>query len=104
MHEHITAAGFVVCNNEAIWGVGATSDKAWADFVGNLEAGTVIVAEGEDAPEDDSRWVRERDYRIRAATAALMQQVAERGGNIAWEVARGVCCTIEEFEAGDAAG
>jgi hypothetical protein len=98
MHENITSAGFVVYNNEVIVGVGATSDEAWGDFVREMGPGVTIVAEGEEPPDDGRNWVRERDYKIRAATQALIDQVARQGGNVAWGIARGICCTMDELE------
>jgi hypothetical protein len=101
MHEHITAAGFVVCNNEAIWGVGETSDKAWSNFVTEMASspGIVILGETEEIPAEPCNWVRESDYKIRPASEALIDLVEREGGDVAWAVARGVLCTVEEFEA-----
>jgi hypothetical protein len=102
MHEHIKSAGFVVCNNEAIWSVGATSEQAWNSFVELMaENHTVIVEDGEEHPDGPEAWVEASDYKIRPATAALIEQVKERGGNVAWDVARGVLCTVEEFDGDD---
>lgn len=100
MHEHIKSAGFVVCNNEAIWGIGNTSDEAWSNFVTEMASspGVVILGENEDIPDEPCNWVRESDYTIRPATEALIDLVKERGGNVAWDVARGILCTVEEFE------
>lgn len=103
MHEHITAAGFIVCSNEAIWGVGTTSDEAWNSFAKLMaDNHTTIVAENDEAPDEPCTWVYERDYKIRPATEKLMTAVMYKGGNVAWDVARGVCCTVEEFEASEA--
>ena len=79
--------------------VGATSDEAWADFLREMtDAHITVIAEGDEVPDDFRSYVRERDYHIRSATQALIGLVAQRGGNVAVEVARGVLCTVEEFE------
>lgn len=35
---------------------------------------------------------------VSPATQGLIDEVAERGGAIAWAKSRGVCCTVEEEE------
>lgn len=101
MHENIKSAGFIVHdNNQVIFGLGATSDEAWADFLREMgDANVIVLAKGEERPENRD-YVREEGYPIRAATAALMQLVAERGGSVAWSVARGIACTVAENEEG----
>jgi hypothetical protein len=99
MNDHITAASYVVCNNEAIWGVGETEDMAWTDFVRQMEnANILIVSWGGEPPDDGSAWTRGHDYRVRPATAALLAQVEAEGGNIGWREAGGVACTVAESE------
>jgi hypothetical protein len=106
MHEHLTAAGFIVHDNEAIYAIGATSDEAWSAFVREMaeSPGIVILGENEDTsdlpdiPDEPCNWMRESDFHIRAATAALLAMVEERGGNIAWDARRGIACTVEEGE------
>ena len=96
-----TAAGYIVHNDNAIWGVGATADAAWEDFrAGMREAGVVILTTDQDADEQLGSWTREGDYTIRPATAALLAEVAARGGAIAWGEIGRVACTIEEEAAG----
>jgi hypothetical protein len=92
-------AGYVVANNEAIWGTGDTADAAWADALANMERGTVVVAEGEDPPEDGCPWIRARDYRIMPATTGLLVAVEGVGGDLCWDVVRGVACLPYEAEA-----
>ena len=44
-----TAAGYVVCDNEAIWGYGATEYEARADFETTMRsAGIAVLADDED--------------------------------------------------------
>ena len=92
-------AGFVVANNEAIWGTGDTADAAWADMLANLEPGTVLVTEDEETPDDGRPWTRARDYRILPATTGLLVAVEGVGGDLCWEVVRGVACMRHEAEA-----
>lgn len=97
MIEH---AGFIVTNNEAIWGFGPTADAAWQDFLNGMASARVrVVDEPTEADLDDgANWTREGDYTIRSASAALLRKVETHGGAIAWSHRNGVCCTREEEE------
>ena len=90
------SAGYVVCSNEGIHGIGATADDAWSDFEGGLWE-VAIVTQGDDTPEDCNR-VRKSDYKICPATAALLDLLEERGGDVAWVIVRGIACTVGEAE------
>lgn len=93
----ILPAGFIVANNEAIWGAGATADQAWSDFRRVMDsASTVILSDADDIGDQLGSWTRQSDYRICSASAALLADVEARGGNISWERVGGVCCTPDE--------
>ena len=94
----IQTAGYVVTNNEAIWGVGATADAAWSDFENQMEMANVSIV-GDAVDDMDGSWTRESDYTIRPATAALLAEVDAKGGNIGWSTRGGVACTRDEADA-----
>ncbi len=100
----ITAAGFVVTNNEAIWGVGQTANAAWSDFEQQMQsAGVSILGELDGVADQLGSWARERDFTIHAASAGLLADVATRGGAITWRNASGVACTVDEYDSSDVA-
>jgi hypothetical protein len=94
--DRLAPAGYIVANNEAIWGTGDTADAAWADMLANLEPGTVFVAEDEEVPEDGRNWTCAIDYRIAPATAGLLAKAEDAGGAIAWDYVHGVACLPDE--------
>ncbi len=96
----IQAAGYIVTNNEAIWGTGKTADEAWADFLrGMSEARVTVLLPSEDMPEEGGSYTRADDYQIKPATTALLAEIEGKGGNIGWRMRGGVACTRDEAEA-----
>lgn len=85
----IQTTGFIVtdANQTVIWSTGATEDAAWAAFDAN--------AQHVDGTRDDFRTV--------PATAALLAEVTQRGGAIAWgnlgTQHRPIACTVAEEDA-----
>lgn len=77
-HKRPVAAGFIVWNMQAIWGVGATEAAAWTDYEKYIDS---IDRDG---------------YQCHPATAALIEQVNDRGGDIMWRMSDGIACTVEE--------
>ena len=96
----MTAAGYVVVDNEAIWGLGETADAAWADMVdGMSRAGVSVVDEFEtDDRGDYPDQTLASNFKIVPATAALLALVEAHGGAIAWRQCDGVACTKAEYE------
>ena len=101
----IEAAGYIVHDNEVIWGDGATADAAWKNFRAAMKkAGVVILAAGQDSGEHFESWTRlgawtrESDHTIRPATAGLLADFKARGGAISWGTRDGVACTIQEAD------
>ena len=95
MNTMIEAAGYMIQDNQgnAIYGIGATVDEAWAMVVDGV--GTFFDAYGNDIPADQAYETQFKSY---GASAALMAQVKAEGGAIAWGVVRGIGCTIAEEE------
>lgn len=89
----IEATGWIIYTHEAIFGTGETAEAAWAD----AEQWMDDPVEDKDADELDSSdgpWAR-------PATAALLAEVAKRGGAISWGNVDGVACTKAEEEEED---
>ena len=100
----INPAGYIVHDNEVIWAVGETEQRAWDAFVAEEErAGCRVVPDDSELPESEAhslgvRYVREGDFHIQAASKALLDQVEAQGGAIQWRVVNGVACTVAEDE------
>jgi hypothetical protein len=96
MSQTITAAGFIVADDSAIWGVGATADEAWADMLSGMsDAHVRVLDDGEEA--DDGEAATDTDsFQTLPATAALLAEVESKGGNIAWGTINRVACTVAE--------
>ncbi len=94
----IECAGYIVCDNEAIHGRGLTEDEAWADMVRELGMANVRVIDEPTEEDIDSpgAWSLSSSFKIRPASAALLQAVEERGGAIGWFSVNGVACTRGE--------
>lgn len=92
---NITAAGYMIQDKQgyAIHGIGATVDEAWAEVVAN--AGPFTNSAGDEITADEAF----KDFKVYGATAALIAQVKDEGGAIAWDVIGGVACTRHESEA-----
>ena len=91
----IEAAGYMIQDNQgnAIYGIGATVDEAWAMVVDGV--GTFFDAYGNNIPADQAY---ETQFKTYGATATLIAQVKSEGGAIAWAIVRGVGCTIAEVD------
>lgn len=75
-------AKFIIENDVAIWGVGDTTDAAWADMERHI-----------DTTENYTR----DDFRCCEATDELIAEVEERGGAISWgQLPDGTRCTNEQ--------
>jgi hypothetical protein len=102
----IKPAGYIVTDNEAIWGTGVAASEAWADMLREMSmAGTYVVdddyAEGGD---DDGIWncpsrISASQFTIRPASAALIEMARDAGGDCGWRVVGGVCVTRDEGDA-----
>ena len=95
----IQNAGYVIANNEAIWGYGPTASDAWDSFRAEMAMGGVtILGSDDDSSDQDGSWTRESDYRCLPASVGLMAAVEGDGGNMSWDTANGVACTHDESE------
>ncbi len=96
----VKAAGFIIADSAAIWGIGATEGAAWADLR-NVMHFARIPHDSEVDMEDTYRprsWSEDR-FAAMPATASLLARVEERGGLIAWAVVGDIACTEDEEEA-----
>ena len=100
----ITSTGYIVAdNNGTIHGLGATADLAWEDMERALSAaGIAILDDDADSTEEDGSWTRASGMKIWASTQGLLDDVAKRGGTIAWDRCGMVACTCDEAEMADA--
>lgn len=96
----IEAAGYILHdNNRVIWGAGESVNDAWADLKYTLASSqTVLISEGDQAPDDGRNWERESDYQVTAASAALLDAVHADGGLVKWTLDGSVACTQAEFD------
>jgi hypothetical protein len=103
----IECAGYIVSNNDVIWGTGATAQTAWDDFLDGMKQASVKVIDDVDENDDATNdmiengheYTRASDHKIEPATAALLAEVEARGGAISWAKIGGVCCTRDEEDA-----
>jgi hypothetical protein len=88
------SVGYVIYDSEetAIYGAGATVDDAWRQVM-DLCDRPVNAYTGEPISEDE--WFAQ--FRVKGASAALLEQVASTGGDIAWGYLAGVACTVGEL-------
>lgn len=102
--QPIKSAGYIVHDNEVIWAVGDTEQRARDKFTAEEERqGCRYVPDDFELPERmrlalGVRYVREGDFDIRAASKALLDQINAQGGAIQWRVVDGVACTVAEDE------
>ena len=95
----IEAAGYIVTDNELIHGVGATADEAWADALTILHDARIVLLSDDDDTEQYGSWMRESYLHIRSASAGLLRDVEDKGGDCGWHMAGGVACTRDEADA-----
>jgi hypothetical protein len=97
MSNTITPAGYIVFDNERIvHGFGGTANAAFARHLETArDAEIMLIGDNEEAPEGVA-WARKSDFNIRSATADLLTQIEERGGDVAWLSVGGIACTREE--------
>jgi hypothetical protein len=86
--------GYVIYDSEetAIYGAGATVDDAWRQVM-DLCDRPLNAFTGEPVSEDE--WFAQ--FRVKGASAALLEQVDSTGGDIAWGYLAGVACTVGEL-------
>ncbi len=87
--------GYIVQDTDgiAIHGIGETPDEAWAETVDGIR--TFFDAEGAEVGQEIARTTQFETY---PATPALLAEVAERGGAIAWDVLGGIAHSPQEIE------
>lgn len=87
------SAGYVIYDSEetAIYGAGASVDDAWEAVMDLCDR--PVNLDGE--PISDDEWYAQ--FRVKGATADLLEQVERWGGDIAWGYLAGVACTVGEL-------
>lgn len=94
----VIPAGYIITDETAVWGVGATEAEAWANFHQGMEtAGVRVVSDDEDTSDDVGTTTRRSGYGVEPATAALMELIADAGGQVRYAHAGRVACTIDEW-------
>lgn len=91
----ITAAAYIVADDNSIAGLGDTAAAAVADAREWTRGGVEVHdsrREWQDAGQSGAYIAR--------CTAALAEQVRREGGCIAWDFIDGVACVVDEDEAG----
>jgi hypothetical protein len=90
----INSAGYVIYDLDqiAIYGTGATVDEAWQQVMSSCDR-PVNAFTGE--PVSDDEWFAQ--FKVRGASAALLEQAASTGGDIAWGYLGGVACAVDEL-------
>jgi len=100
MTTTITAAGYIVAdNNNTIYGTGESVADAWNEMTRVMrEAQVVLLADDDDSTDQLGSWTRESGFQVWPATRALLAQVDDQGGDLAWREVGGVACTRAEAE------
>jgi len=89
------SAGYIiVCNNNIIQSVAPSVDEAWSNLV--RDVGPWIGLSGEERDQDDV--FTSGMYKVYPCTQGLIDFVADRGGDIWWDIESGVACTADEQE------
>ena len=92
-------AGYIVHDDTAIHGYGATREAAWDDMLRTMEqAAIAVLGDEEDSTDQLGSWTRASDMVVVAATADLLGMVEEWGGMCGWRNVGGVACTRFEAE------
>jgi hypothetical protein len=86
-----TTDGYIIqdAGGYAIFGTGSTIEKAWAEVVDGV--GYFFDKDGEPI---DAETAFHHQFKAYPATAALIAQVADHGGAIAWDIVDGIATTI----------
>ena len=92
---NLTPAGYVITDGYMIHGTGKTRDEAMSDARQWMERDENDADPLADMIDGVSRTLG-RVY-IAPATAALIDEVQNNGGTIAWYDWDGLCCTCDEF-------
>jgi hypothetical protein len=89
------SAGYIiVCNNNIIQSVAPSVDEAWSNLV--RDVGPWIGLNGEERDQDEV--FTSGMYKVYPCTQGLIDFVADRGGDIWWDIESGVACTADEQE------
>jgi hypothetical protein len=102
MANTIETAGYVISDNEGIIHVIGTSlDAAWSDLEETFRyAQIVLLDDDDDGAEQQGAWCRRSNLRAHPATAELLREVQDMGGNLpcGWSKLHGVACTPEQAD------
>ena len=93
-------AYIITDNNGIIQGAGDTVDAAWDDARATLAAAQVeLIGDDVDSTECLGNWTRESGLRCLPASDAVIADVNDMGGDIAWRMVGGVAVTTAEADA-----
>jgi hypothetical protein len=87
--------GYIVADDDAIYGIGAHAAEAWFDFMDYMRMAGLQIVEDDDLYPNQIRATRFRTY---PATDALIAAVERDGGAIEWCVRDGIACMPAESE------
>ena len=94
------AAGYVIINDTAIWGVGKTEAEAWEDSIEWIESddntGPVQLELDSDGVAVGLANPNALGFTAEVASAALVAYVTERGTPDSWGYANGIQCLNSE--------
>lgn len=92
------AAGYIITDNDnIIHGSGDTLDDAWADAENTFGcAGVALLDDDADSTEQQGAWTRRSGLKGMPASAALMDELWDCGGDISWGRVNGIAVTMDE--------
>ena len=100
MADEMKAAGYVIINETAIWGVGKTEAVAWEYSIEWIEAddetGPLQLALDHDGLAIGILNSNALGFTAELASAALVAHVTEMGTPNSWGILRGIQCTNAE--------
>jgi len=93
----LTPAGFIIADEDAIFGVGPTQEAAWADLKAYMKSAHMLhLSEVNTEDTFCPKYWHEDQFTVLPATAALLADVEKHGGGIGFAMVQGIACTEDE--------